>query len=147
MLVRLGAGTGRYFPQRQQRFSTTSASTKLPPSKAKKWARRVALLGGLWVSAFLFDTFLNDDADVVLQDFFVPTKSRLTPEERAKLPKVAILGSGWGALSMIRKLHVDEFNVTGSVVFWDKKGNKKTDFFPKKKKWSAQEITFCLLLS
>ncbi|KAH9251388.1 hypothetical protein BASA81_010799 [Batrachochytrium salamandrivorans] len=76
------------------------------------WGKRFAAGLTIWAGAFVADTILNDDVDIVFTDRFRKRKSNLTPEERSQLPKVVILGSGWGALSMIRKLHVDEFQVT-----------------------------------
>jgi len=63
----------------------------------------------LWFGLFVADTLLNDDVDVVFYDKF---RTKLSEEERKKRPKVVVLGTGWGALSMVRKLHADQFQVT-----------------------------------
>jgi NADH:ubiquinone reductase (non-electrogenic) len=82
------------------------AQTKAP---SRKWLRRFGAAGVIWAGLFVADTLLNDEVDVVFTDKF---RSKVPEEERKKRPKVVVLGSGWGALSMIRKLHADAFQVT-----------------------------------
>ena len=98
-----------------RRFSTSSPpppplSTSAPTlTRGKIWFRRTAILASAWFALFALDTQLNDDWDVVLFDKF---RRRLALEEQKQRPRVVILGSGWGALSMLRKLHTDQFQVT-----------------------------------
>jgi NADH:ubiquinone reductase (non-electrogenic) len=71
----------------------------------KKLLGAVALLAaGIYVG----DLAMNDDLDTLSDRF----RSRLPEEERKDRPKVVILGTGWGAMSMLRKLHTDKFDVT-----------------------------------
>lgn len=79
--------------------------------KAKKpWgALKWAMFGGLsWLTIYLLDAAINDDLDLVADKF----RTRLSPEEMNKRPHVVILGGGWAALSMLRKLHTDHYRVT-----------------------------------
>merc|ERR1711871_1264765 len=41
-----------------------------------------------------------------------PFRSKIPADQRKDRPRVVILGSGWGALSMLRKLHTDKYQVT-----------------------------------
>ena len=101
-----------------RRFSTSSNSLSnagsVPASnvltrKARKWSKRLLGFGIVWFGLFLADTVLNDDIDVVFTDKF---RSKVPEEDRKKRPRVVILGTGWGALSLLRKLHADQFQVT-----------------------------------
>ncbi|KAM9979427.1 hypothetical protein ACTFIY_008683 [Dictyostelium cf. discoideum] len=79
-----------------------------PKKKMNKFAfwggLAVAGLGGFWV----IDMVVNDDFDSVTDKF----RTRLPESERKKRPKVVILGTGWGSLCFLRKLHTDLFDVT-----------------------------------
>lgn len=76
-------------------------------SRAGKWKVLAGLVGVVGVGAYVVDLTLNDDWDTALDRF----RSRLSEEERKKRPTLVILGAGWGALSMLRKLQTDKFNV------------------------------------
>jgi len=68
------------------------------------------LLGLGLVGAYSVDKTINDDWDAVKDQF----RTRLTIEEQKKnpRPKVVIVGTGWGALNILRKLHCDKYEVT-----------------------------------
>jgi hypothetical protein len=79
--------------------------------KGKKKSRKLAVVGALGITIagiYVVDLLLNDDWDTFTDGF----RTRLPEEERKKRPRLIILGGGWGALSMLRKLHTDQFNVT-----------------------------------
>ncbi|EGC38564.1 hypothetical protein DICPUDRAFT_148767 [Dictyostelium purpureum] len=83
-----------------------------PPPPPKKKMNRFAFWGGLAAaglgSFWLIDMIVNDDFDSVSDKF----RTRLPESERKNRPKVVLLGSGWGTLCMLRKLHTDMFDVT-----------------------------------
>eukprot|EP00127_Corallochytrium_limacisporum_P004835 Clim_evm18s183 gene=Clim_evmTU18s183 len=67
------------------------------------------LLAGTGLVVFyVVDSTINDDFDLVTDKF----RPRLHPQETERRPRLVILGTGWGAMSMLRKLHTDKFRVT-----------------------------------
>jgi NADH:ubiquinone reductase (non-electrogenic) len=87
-----------------------STSPLQPPPRRFSTARNTAVvLATLWGSLFLADTIVNDDLDVVFTNRF---RRPVPVSERDSRPHVVVLGAGWGALSMLRKLHLDEYRVT-----------------------------------
>jgi len=54
------------------------------------------------------DAWFNDDLDMVWDKF----RTHLDKEKQKDRPHVVILGAGWAALNMLRKLRTDEFKVT-----------------------------------
>ena len=67
---------------------------------------------GLAVAATVFDTIANDELDTVFSSLQSVWRVKPTPEERLHLPRILVLGTGWGACSFLRKLDTDKFNVT-----------------------------------
>ncbi|KAM9972776.1 hypothetical protein ACTFIR_012145 [Dictyostelium discoideum] len=94
--------------QNQQQQQQQQQKEQEPKKKMNKFAfwggLAVAGLGGFWV----IDMVVNDDFDSVTDKF----RTRLPESERKKRPKVVILGTGWGSLCFLRKLHTDLFDVT-----------------------------------
>lgn len=82
-------------------------STVAAPKKERKYFKTKLFLG-LFAVIFIGDIAINDDWDTQLDKF----RPNISDEERAKRPKVVILGTGWGALSVIRKMRADQFDVT-----------------------------------
>ncbi|XP_049848674.1 uncharacterized protein LOC126316430 [Schistocerca gregaria] len=85
-----------------------STARALVPKKSR-WFRRTLVCAvfagvGIWVT----DMWINDDFDSVYEYW----RKRLPMEERINRPKVVIIGSGWGGMSVLRKLHTDKYNVT-----------------------------------
>jgi hypothetical protein len=79
-----------------------------PPNKRRWFVKSVLFLSATGVLLFVADLVINDDLDSIPELF----RTRLSDEERADRPKIVILGAGWAALSMLRKLQTDKFNVT-----------------------------------
>eukprot|EP00123_Amoebidium_parasiticum_P022961 comp9869_c0_seq1/m.4806 comp9869_c0_seq1/g.4806 ORF comp9869_c0_seq1/g.4806 comp9869_c0_seq1/m.4806 type:complete len:544 (-) comp9869_c0_seq1:487-2118(-) len=82
-----------------------SQETKAKP-KRRFFKTKIAL--GLWALAGLVDLAFNDDWDTIIDKF----RFKLTDEQRKDRPHVVILGTGWGALSAIRKMRPDLYNIT-----------------------------------
>lgn len=91
---------------RWERKLVTEARKK--PSWLSKWLKRCAVVGLIGGSIYVIDLTINDDLNLLTDRF----RTKLTDQERLDRPHLVILGSGWGALSMIRKLQTDKFNVT-----------------------------------
>eukprot|EP00026_Physarum_polycephalum_P007048 Phypoly_transcript_07101.p1 GENE.Phypoly_transcript_07101~~Phypoly_transcript_07101.p1 ORF type:complete len:538 (+),score=68.30 Phypoly_transcript_07101:61-1674(+) len=94
-----------------QRFTTSEAASSgenAHSHKKRKWPRRLAYVGAAGLILFFGDLYANDDLDEISNYWRTP----LPKEEQKKRPKVVILGGGWAALSMLRKLHTDKFDVT-----------------------------------
>ena len=72
------------------------------------WPRRFARIGAAVAVLYVGDKWLNDDLDGITRRF----RRKLPAEEQEHRPRVVILGSGWGALSLLRKLNTDRFRVT-----------------------------------
>jgi len=70
-----------------------------------RFLKRGLFAVGIGCALFLGDYWVNGDLGL-LKDHF------RRKVHRDKRPKVVILGTGWGALSMLRHLHTDEFDVT-----------------------------------
>lgn len=66
------------------------------------------IAGTAWLALYFADSYLNDDLDLIWDKF----RTRLPKEEQKERPRIVILGGGWAALSMLRKLHTDQFRVT-----------------------------------
>eukprot|EP01132_Coremiostelium_polycephalum_P000989 gene989-1255_t len=80
--------------------------TEKPRFRKTKWFLGLSALG---IGSFqLVDLIINDDFDSITDRF----RTRLPVEERKNRPKVVILGTGWGSLCFLRKLHTDQFDVT-----------------------------------
>lgn len=91
--------------QNQQQQQQKEQEPKKKMNKFAFWGGlAVAGLGGFWI----IDMVVNDDFDSVTDKF----RTRLPESERKKRPKVVILGTGWGSLCFLRKLHTDLFDVT-----------------------------------
>eukprot|EP01124_Arcella_intermedia_P007673 TRINITY_DN1473_c0_g1_i1.p1 TRINITY_DN1473_c0_g1~~TRINITY_DN1473_c0_g1_i1.p1 ORF type:complete len:541 (-),score=104.10 TRINITY_DN1473_c0_g1_i1:81-1529(-) len=54
------------------------------------------------------DLVVNDEVGMKM-DYF---RQRIPEEDRKNLPRVVVLGAGWGSLSFLRRLHTDKFDVT-----------------------------------
>jgi NADH:ubiquinone reductase (non-electrogenic) len=54
------------------------------------------------------DYWVNGDLPLLSDKF----RTKLTEKERENVPRVVVLGSGWGALSLLRHLHTDKYDVT-----------------------------------
>lgn len=72
--------------------------------------RAAAATVGVGVCAWCTDVLVNDDFDSAVTDRF---RRRLSAEEKARKPRprIVVLGTGWGGLSFVRKLHSDQFDV------------------------------------
>lgn len=70
-----------------------------------KTGARVAVLG---VGLYVGDLWFNDDLDAMTRRF----RRKLPVEEQEHRPRVVVLGSGFGALNLVRRLHTDRFRVT-----------------------------------
>eukprot|EP00124_Ichthyophonus_hoferi_P003148 Ihof_evm7s257 gene=Ihof_evmTU7s257 len=89
------------------------ASTSTAPPTAGKilkrgYAKWTAGIFTAWLAVVAADLSINDDWD----NFTNKLRPRLSEEARKDRPHVVILGTGWGALSAIRKLGADKYNVT-----------------------------------
>lgn len=77
----------------------------------RKTFKAAAFGGGLLGTAKLTYMFINDDLDDIPYTFNrLLYRSAKSAEQEKK--KVVVLGSGWGALSFVRKLDAEEFDVT-----------------------------------
>ena len=72
--------------------------------------RAAAATVGVGVCAWCTDVLVNDEFDSAVTDRF---RRRLSAEEKAAKPRprIVVLGTGWGGLSFVRKLHSDQFDV------------------------------------
>jgi NADH:ubiquinone reductase (non-electrogenic) len=77
---------------------------------ARKSMKVGILGGGLVGGAMLANTIINDDMDDIPYAF-KRRLYRMSKKDEGK-KKVVVLGSGWGALSFVRKLDPAEYNVT-----------------------------------
>lgn len=93
-----------------ERHASTSTGTdgEVAPKKRGVLPKILGAVALLAAGIYIGDSALNDDLDSISDRF----RTRMTEEERKNRPKVVILGSGWGAMSMLRKLHTDKFDVT-----------------------------------
>jgi len=77
---------------------------------AKKSLKVGVVGGGLVGSGMLANTIINDDLDDI--SYAVKRRFYKAAKKNAPKKKVVVLGSGWGALSFVRKLDADEYDVT-----------------------------------
>eukprot|EP01134_Creolimax_fragrantissima_P001846 CFRG1846T1 len=77
------------------------------PKPKIRWLK-TKIVVGLFVAANIFDNTLNDDWDTVLDRI----RPGISESERARRPKVVILGTGWGALNLLRKINADQYQVS-----------------------------------
>ena len=102
-----GKNSGARFGTRSYASATETDGNVTKPKST--WGRKLlGAVAAIAVGAYVGDMALNDDMDNLTDKF----RTRLSEEERTHRPKVVILGSGWGAMSMLRKLQTDKFNVT-----------------------------------
>lgn len=95
----------RFFHTSKKFFTKDIRSSPRKPRRWLKWTSILTVaLGGSYIGNMVF----NDDTDVITDLF----RTKLSEEERKNRPKLVILGSGWGALSTLRKIHGDKFNIT-----------------------------------
>jgi NADH:ubiquinone reductase (non-electrogenic) len=110
LLAPRGAAPGLSSPLLARRTATAAAPAPAPKPVKKKSSRLVRLLiasSSLIAAFYLADLYANDD----LYLLYEPFRPRLSPEDQAKKPHVVILGTGWGALSMLRRIHTDQYRV------------------------------------
>jgi NADH:ubiquinone reductase (non-electrogenic) len=91
-----------------RRFASSSSYLERSVFHFGRYSKFVAAVGTIWAGAFVIDTVVNDDVDLIFDRF----RTRNSQEEIKKRPKVVILGGGWAALSFLRRLHTDHFNVS-----------------------------------
>eukprot|EP01103_Thecamoeba_quadrilineata_P008265 TRINITY_DN18031_c0_g1_i1.p1 TRINITY_DN18031_c0_g1~~TRINITY_DN18031_c0_g1_i1.p1 ORF type:complete len:558 (-),score=84.43 TRINITY_DN18031_c0_g1_i1:24-1697(-) len=82
-----------------------------PPPRNKKLIGGGALLGviagGIGLGYYL-DLVINDDIDDLTDRF----RKKIPLDDPRLRPRIVILGTGWAALNMVRKLHKDKYDLT-----------------------------------
>eukprot|EP01111_Echinosteliopsis_oligospora_P009343 TRINITY_DN2723_c0_g2_i1.p1 TRINITY_DN2723_c0_g2~~TRINITY_DN2723_c0_g2_i1.p1 ORF type:complete len:565 (+),score=164.88 TRINITY_DN2723_c0_g2_i1:73-1767(+) len=87
--------------------SPSSSSSNNQKKRITKW-KVMGFLVVAGVVGYFTDLYMNDDMEILTDRW----RKKISAEERKERPRVVILGGGWAALNMIRKLHADEFQVT-----------------------------------
>ena len=77
----------------------------MPLAARMQTAARVAVVAG---AAYVADLWFNDDLSALTRRF----RRKLPVDEQQHRPRVLVLGSGFGALNLVRRLHADQFQVT-----------------------------------
>jgi len=85
--------------------SNTRSKHKHSPSTMIKTVARAAVFGGV---LYVGDLWYNDDLSSLTRSF----RHKLPVDEQQHRPRVVVLGSGFGALNLVRRLNTDRFRVT-----------------------------------
>jgi NADH:ubiquinone reductase (non-electrogenic) len=89
-------------------FSRKLTTSAAPGPKKRKWGKTLMVVLAIGGGVYAVDLWANDDFDIIKDRF----RTKVSAEDRNDRPHVVILGAGWGALNMLRKLHCDKYNVT-----------------------------------